>query len=96
LNNWKRKLTWSIECDDRARKELRKLDPYIQKEILTYLRTHIAGSENPRIFGEALSENKVGLWRYRVRDYHLICRLEDHNLIVLVIGIGHRKEVYED
>jgi mRNA interferase RelE/StbE len=89
-------LIWSIEWDDRARKELRKLDPYIQKEILNYLRTRIEGSENPRIFGEGLSENKAGLWRYRIRDYRLICRLEDHTLVVFVLGVGHRKEVYED
>lgn len=89
-------MTWSIEWDDRARKELRKLDPYIQKEILNYLRTRIEGLENPRIFGEGLSENKAGLWRYRVRDYRLICRLEDHTLVVFVLGVGHRRDVYED
>jgi mRNA interferase RelE/StbE len=89
-------LTWNIEWDDRARKELRKLDPFIQKEILNYLSTRIEGSENPRVFGEGLSENKAVLWRYRVRDYRIICRFEDHTLVVLVIGIGQRKDFYED
>lgn len=88
-------MTWKVEWDDRARKELRKLDSSIQKKILNYLRVRIAGSKNPRLFGQSLIENKVGLWRYRVENYRLICRLEDHTLIVFVVGVGHRKEVYE-
>ena len=88
-------LTWKVEWDDRARKELRKLDASIQKEILNYLRVRIAGSKNPRFFGQSLSGNKAGLWRYRVGNYRLICRLEDHILVVFVVGVGHRKEVYE-
>ena len=93
--NWSKKLTWKIEWDDRARRELRKLDFSIQKEILHYLRTRIEGSKDPRVFGKSLSGNKTGLWRYRVSNYRLICKLEDHNFVVLVVGIGHRKEVYE-
>lgn len=94
--NLKTTSTWKVEWDDRARKELRKLDPSTQKEILNYLRTRIADTENPRIFGRTLSGNKAGLWRYRVGDYRLVCRLEDHILVVLVVGVGHRKEVYEN
>jgi len=88
-------LTWKIEWDDRARKELRKLDSPIQKEILSYLRTRIIESNNPRVFGQSLSGNKSGLWRYRVGNYRIICRIEDDALVILVIGVGHRKEVYE-
>jgi mRNA interferase RelE/StbE len=89
-------LTWRIEWDDRARKELRKLDFSIQKEILNYLQTRIVKLQNPRLLGQSLSANKAGLWRYRVRNYRLICKIEDHKLIVFVVGVGHRKEVYED
>jgi len=88
-------LTWNIEWDDRARKELRKLDSPIQKDILSYLRLRIAESDNPRIFGQSLSGNKTGLWRYRVGNYRIICRIEDDAFVVLVIGVGHRKEIYE-
>lgn len=88
-------MTWKIEWDDRARKELRKLDSSVQKKILSYLRSHIADTTNPRLFGHGLSGNKVGLWRYRVGDYRIICKLEDNALVVLVIGLGHRKEIYE-
>ena len=88
-------MIWKIEWDDRARKDLRKLDSAIQKEILKYLRIRVEGSKDPRVFGQSLSGNKVGLWRYRIGNYRLICRFEDHKFIVFIVGVGHRKEVYE-
>jgi mRNA interferase RelE/StbE len=87
---------WTIEFDDRARRELRKLDPKIQREILRYLRERIGGSTDPKQFGKPLRMNLAGLWRYRVGDYRLICRLEENRLVVFVIKVGHRREVYED
>lgn len=89
-------MTWIIEWDDRARKELRKLDKSIQKEILNYLRTRIENTEDPRLFGQSLSANKVGLWRYRVGNYRLICKLEENKCVVFIIGVGHRKDIYEN
>ena len=86
-------MTWRIEWDNRARKELRNLDPQYQKRILSYLRERV--TENPRNFGKQLSGNKSGLWRYRVEDFRVICRLEDHKLTVLVIAVGDRKEIYD-
>jgi mRNA interferase RelE/StbE len=86
-------LTWEIKWDDRARKELRSLNPPYQKKILAYLRNR--ATENPRNFGKQLSGNKVGLWRYRIEDFRVICRLQDDRLVVLVLAVGHRKEIYE-
>jgi mRNA interferase RelE/StbE len=87
---------WTVEFDDRARRELRKLSPEIQAQILKYLRERIAGSEDPRQFGQALRRELAGLWRYRIGDYRLICRLEDHRLVVLVLHVGHRREIDEE
>ena len=88
-------LIWKVEWDDRARKELRKIDKHTQKEILNYLRTRIATDESPRRFGKALVGNKTGLWRYRVKDYRLICNIEDDHLVVLVLRASHRKNIYD-
>jgi mRNA interferase RelE/StbE len=87
---------WTVEFDNRSRRELRKLDPGAQQEILRYLRERIAGSADPRQFGKPLRMNLAGLWRYRVGQYRLICRFENDRFVVLVIKIGHRREVYED
>lgn len=86
---------WTIEWDDRAAKELRKLNKQTQQQILSYLRTRIATDEDPRRFGKALTADKIGLWRYRVENYRLVCRIENEKLIVLVLRVGHRKNVYE-
>ncbi len=88
--------SWTVEFDDRARRELRKLDLKIQHDILRYLRDRITGTADPRQFGKPLRMNLAGLWRYRVGDYRLICRIEEHRLVVLVLKVGHRREVYED
>lgn len=92
----KKKPTWKVEWDDRARKELRRLDPYIQKEILRYMRERIGGCEDPRVFGKNLVGDKAGLWRYRVGDIRLICKLEYDVFVVLVVSVGDRKEIYEN
>lgn len=86
---------WTVEFDDRARKELRKLAPETQKAILGYLRERVAASPNPRDFGKPLRMNLAGLWRHRVGDYRLVCRIEDNRLVVLVLQVGHRRESYE-
>ena len=92
----KRDKAWAVEFDDRARRELRKLDPKIQQAILSYLRSRIAVADDPRRFGKPLRRNLAGLWRYRVEDYRLICRIEETRVVVLVLQVGHRREVYED
>ena len=85
---------WTVEFDERARKELRKLDKASQRRILRYLRERIATREDPRRFGKALRKELSGLWRYRVDDYRMICRIEDTKLVVLVLRVGDRKEIY--
>jgi mRNA interferase RelE/StbE len=87
-------LAWTIKFDNRALKELSKLDKPVQKEIIKYLREKIATSENPKKIGKPLSANLSGLWRYRVRDYRIICNIEEKRLIVLVVRLAHRKQVY--
>ena len=87
-------MTWNVEWDEAAAKELRKLDTKIQREILRYFRERIATHEDPRRFGKALMGHKIGLWRYRVRHYRMICNLEDNLLTELVLRVGHRNNVY--
>lgn len=89
-------MTWQVRFDKRAYKEFKKLDRQIQKAILNYMETHIATEENPRRFGKPLSYDKYGLWRYRIRDYRIVCHIRDSELLVLIVKIGHRKDVYDD
>jgi mRNA interferase RelE/StbE len=85
-------LTWQINWDDRARKELRSLDKPIQKRIFEYLRDRV--SINPLSFGKELVGNKAGLRSYRVESYRIICQIQDEKLTILVVAVGHRKDIY--
>jgi len=87
-------LAWTVEIGDLAEKQLRKLDVPIRDRILHYLAERIEGCKNPRHFGEPLKGNKTGWWRYRVGDYRIICQIQDQKVTVLVLAIGHRREIY--
>ena len=87
-------MAWTVEFQRSAAKQLRALDRPIQQRILTYFRTRVLSADDPRQLGKALTGDKSGLWRYRVGDYRAICKLEDERLVVLVLELGHRREVY--
>ena len=87
-------MAWRIELDAGAVKELKNLGKAESGSVLRYLENRIATEEDPRRFGKALTGDKSGLWRYRVSDYRIICRIEDDRLIVLVVRVGHRRDVY--
>ena len=86
---------WQVEFDDRAAKELRKLNAQSQGDILAYLSKNVEGQNDPRLFGKALKGDKAGLWRYRVGNYRLIVQIEDKKFRVLVLRVGDRKNVYD-
>jgi len=87
-------VSWVYRFDERALKELKKLDRQAQKEILAYLDRRVAGKEDPRRFGKSLQGDLAGLWRYRVGDNRILCQIKDGLLLVLVVSVGHRKNVY--
>jgi mRNA interferase RelE/StbE len=87
-------LGWTIEYDPGALDDLKKLDRSIQREILDYMDNRIARAEDPRDFGKPLRGSKFGFWRYRVRDYRIICEIQERRLVVLVVAVGHRSTVY--
>lgn len=85
---------WHVEFDVRAAKELKKLAPETRKLILEFFQERIATGLEPRRFGKALTANLSGLWRYRIKDYRVICQIQDDKLVVLALKVGHRREVY--
>jgi mRNA interferase RelE/StbE len=87
-------LTWKVEWDDRARRELRRLDHPVQQQILRYFRKRIATDKDPRRFGRRLRHELQGLWRYRIGDYRVMCQIQDTHLVVLVVAVNHRRSVY--
>ncbi len=89
-------MAWDIELDRAAERELDGLDPQVAKRILLFLYERVAQLDNPRSIGEALKGVKLGnLWKYRVGDYRIISSIEDNRLVILVVKIGNRREVYK-
>ncbi len=89
-------MTWNVEFDNRARKELRELDPQTQDRILKWLRQTLVMEEDPRRMGKSLKGRMKGLWRYRIGDYRIISQIQDENNLILVVRIGQRGDIYED
>ena len=77
-----------------AAKQLSKLDKPVQKRIKEYM-TEVSELEDPRSRGKGLLSNLSGYWRYRVADFRVICKIQDKELIILVVEIADRKEVYK-
>ena len=87
-------MTWQVELQEQARRDLRKLSPEIQRRILGFLRNRLATNEDPRRLGKALQGGLASYWRYRIGDYRLICEIRDAKVKVLVVAIRHRSKVY--
>ena len=86
--------TWRIEITRTAEKQIQKLNRTAQELIIRFLRERVQTADNPRQLGKPLRGDKGGLWRYRVGDYRLICDIQDERITVVVIRVGHRKDVY--
>ncbi len=87
-------MAWTIDYTETAKAQLRKLDKQTARRIVDYMDERIAGLENPRSAGKALTGPLGGLWRYRVGDCRVICDIQDDALRVLVVQVGNRRNVY--
>lgn len=88
-------MTWKIKFNPHAQKELAALDKSTQKKIIRFLEKRVLAIDDPRLLGASLRGELKGLWKYRVGDYRLICRIYDTVLELLVLRVGHRKNVYK-
>ena len=88
-------MAYNVELSAEVNRELSKLDTQQAKRILKFLHDRIAKLDDPRSIGEALHGSRLGeFWKYRVGDYRLICKIEDNRLVVLILRVGHRREIY--
>ncbi len=89
-------MSYTIETTQRFDKEFKKLDRYIQKMIKGWIEKNLYNCENPKAHGKALKSNLSGKWRYKIGDYRLICNIEEDELIILALSVGHRKKSVYD
>jgi mRNA interferase RelE/StbE len=88
-------MAWTVEFEAAALKELDRLDPPDAKRILRFMAERVATGSDPRVIGEPLKGSRfAGLWKYRVGGFRVICQILDEAVTILVVRIGHRREVY--
>jgi mRNA interferase RelE/StbE len=88
-------LAWRIDFADSAAKQLRKLDPSIALRIANFLRERVVEAKDPRTLGAALRGDELGqFWKYRVGDYRIVAEIRDREVRILVVRIGHRRDIY--
>jgi mRNA interferase RelE/StbE len=88
-------MAWQIEFDPEAVRDLKKLYRQVQLRILDFLQTRLLAMPNPRELGEPLSGSTLGKhWKYRAGDWRLICDIKDETIVVRVLRVGNRRDVY--
>ena len=87
-------MVWKIKYKESVEKDFKQLDKAARKKILDYLDNRIAKSKDPTEFAKPLRKDLLGLWRFRVMDYRIIAKIDNSVLTVLVLRVGHRKDVY--
>ena len=88
-------MDWIVEFDPEAAEDFRRLDRSVQRRLQRYIRDRIIPAENPRTFARPLRGEQAGLWRFRIGNYRMICDIEEQSVTILVLRIGHRRDVYD-
>lgn len=87
-------MKYTVRFTERAKKDLKKLDKHTAALILGWVRKNLENCEDPRAHGKGLTANRSGQWRYRIGDYRLLAEIEDDVVTILVLNVGHRKDIY--
>ena len=88
-------MAWQIEFDESARKELAKLDRQVARRLIDFLKNRVLSLRDPRSVGQALRGSTLGeFWKYRVGDFRIIASIQDDRMIVLVLRVGNRGDIY--
>lgn len=88
-------MKYKVVFTDKAKKALKKLDKYTSALIIGWIEKNLERCANPRLYGKCLTANMSGKWRYRIGNYRLIANIEDELITILILNVGHRKEIYE-
>lgn len=87
-------IKYEVRFEKRAQKALKKMDKHQAYMIMSWMKKNLVDTSDPRQFGKGLKGNKSGEWRYRVGDYRIISHIDDEKIIILVLEIGHRRDIY--
>ena len=87
--------SWRLSYTTEAIKNLKGMDLQVSRRLLKFLSERVAVLDDPSRLGKALKGSQWGdCWRYRCGDYRIIVNIIDGELVVMVMRVGHRKEIY--
>ena len=89
-------MKYTVEYTKRAIKQLKKLDKQTSALLLGWIEKNLVDCDNPRQFGKGLTANRKGEWRYRIGDYRLVADIQDDIIVILILNIGLRRDIYKD
>ena len=85
---------YQVKYESKALKQLKKMDRFQARIIVDWIESHLSNCENPRIHGKGLLGNHSNEWRYRVGNYRILANIDDSEIVIQIIKIGHRREIY--
>ena len=88
-------MSYHVVFSAQAKKALKKLDRHVYATIVAWIRRNLEGCSNPRLHGKGLAANRSGQWRYRISDYCIIADIQDDIVVILIVTVGHRRDVYD-
>lgn len=87
-------MSYSVEYTSGAIKSMKKLDKSVLIMIKAWIEKNLVGTDDPRRHGKGMTANQSGQWRYRVGDYRILADIQEDKLVILVINVGHRRNIY--
>jgi len=88
-------MTYQVRFEKRAQKMLKKMDKHQAGIIMAWIKKNLVGTTNPREYGKGLTANRTEEWRYRIGDYRIISYINDETITILILEIGHRRDIYK-
>lgn len=88
-------MTYKVVFTEGTLRELKKLDKHTALLITAWVRKNLEGCSDPRVHGKGLTVNHRGKWRYRIGDYRLIADISDYTITILILNVGHRRDIYK-
>ena len=88
-------MKYEVRFEKRAQKALKKMDKHQALIIMAWIKKNLVKTSNPREHGKGLKGNRSGVWRYRIGDYRIISHIDDNQILILILEIGHRRDIYK-
>jgi len=88
-------MKYKVVYTKKAIKSLKKLDKSVLKMIKAWIEKNLVDTDNPRNFGKALVANRSGQWRYRIGDYRVLAEIDDDKIVIVIVEVGHRRNIYD-